>query len=159
MWNHGLFFLALLSMVFAVGGASWFFEGIALRRIRRLIRNLPTSEANSIRLGLVEVQGKAKWKEKLYSPISETPCVYYTYKVEQWQRTKDGSNWVLIALGESGERCFYIEDNTGRVLVDPVNAEISSCVNDVLKFPNKRKGRNCYPSGEGNTHILYFRSK
>ncbi|MFC1859629.1 GIDE domain-containing protein [Thermodesulfobacteriota bacterium] len=134
MWNHGLFLLALLSMVFAIGGVSWFFEGIALLRIKRLIEKLPPSEMHSIALGLVEVKGKAKWEEKLYSPISETPCVYYTYRVEQWQHKQDGSTWVPIALGESGERCFYVEDNTGRVLVDPVNAKISSPANDVRKY-------------------------
>ncbi len=78
MWHHGLFLLALLAMVFAIGGVSWFFEGIALLRIKRVIENLPTSKILSMPMGLVEVKGKAKWKEKLYSPISETPCVYYT---------------------------------------------------------------------------------
>lgn len=138
MWNHGLFFLALLAMVFAIGGVGWFAEGIALRRMRRLLENLPTSDIRSMPTGLVEVKGTAQWKEALSSPISETPCVYYAYKVEQWQYRKDGSRWVIIALGDSGERLFYIEDNTGRALVDPVGAEISSPADNVRTYNDYR---------------------
>ncbi len=138
MWNHGLFFLALLAMAFAVGGVGWFVEGLALRRTKRLLDNLPTSDIRSMPTGLVEVKGMAKWKEALYSPVSNVPCVYYAYNIEQWQSRKDGYTWVIVALGDSGERLFYIEDNTGRALVDPVGAEISSPADTVLTFDDYR---------------------
>lgn len=136
MWHYGLFVLAILSMVFAVGGVCWFFEGLAALRKKRLIENLPTSEIRSLDMGIVEVKGKAKAKKPMYSPISGTPCIYYTYKVEQWQSRKDGSRWVIIALGDSGEHCFYVDDNTAKVLVNPKDAKISSPCNDVQRFPD-----------------------
>jgi len=136
MWHYGLFFLAILSMVFAIGGVCWFFEGLTALRKKRLIENLSTSEIRSLDLGIVEVKGKAKSKKPIYSPISGTPCIFYTYKVEQWQSRKNGSRWVMIALGDSGEHCFYIEDNTGKVLVNPEDANISSPCNDVHRFPD-----------------------
>ena len=136
MWNYGIFFMALLAMVFAFGGVTWFFEGIALRRKIKLIENLPTSKISSLTSGLVELKGKAKWKEELYAPISGTPCVFYTYRVEQWQHRHGERNWIVIALGESGENLFYIEDDTGRVLIDPLFSEISIPINDTQEFPD-----------------------
>ena len=134
MWNHGISLLALLSIVFGVGGVTWFFEGFAFLRKKRLIENLETTKIGHLSPGLVEVKGVARWNEKNHAPISGTSSIYYTYKVEQWQHRHDGSSWMLIALGDSGENYFYLEDDTGRVLVDPVGAEISSPVSDSRNY-------------------------
>lgn len=134
MWNHGFFILAILSIVFGMGGVSWFFEGFAILRRKRLIENMPTSEIRCVSQGLVEVKGRTKQKEDLYGPVSGTPCVYYTYRVEERQYRQDGSQWVMIGLGESGEKPFYLEDDTGRVLIDPLGAQIASPVSETRRF-------------------------
>ena len=136
MWNHGFFLLALLSMAFGLGGVNWFFEGFALLRKKRLIKNISTSKINSIMPGLVELKGIAKWKEEMYGPISGSPCVYYTYRIEQHIHRHGNPTWIVIGLGSSGENLFYIEDDSGLVLIDPLNSDISSPVSDTRNFPD-----------------------
>ena len=136
MWNHGLFLMALLAMAFGLGGVNWFFEGFSLLRKKKLIKNIPTSKISSITTGLVEVKGKAKWKEEMHGPISGTPCVYYSYRIEQDQYRHGNSTWIVIGLGSSGENLFYLEDDSGCVLIDPLNSDISSPVSDTLNFPD-----------------------
>lgn len=127
-----------------VGGAAFALLSIwgSLRfvRKRRLIADLPTSKADGVFIGLVELKGRATSGRPLTSWLAEAPCVHYSYSVEEhWShtytetytdtdgkqktRTKTDSGWK--SLDEGGEMIlFYLADETGAVRIDPRGAQI-----------------------------------
>jgi len=91
---------------------------------REAIENTPTSKARSVAMGFAELKGVAQPTIMLTSPYSKFPCVYYKYKVET--ETYDQHNKKhrkTIREGESGTP-FYLNDETGRILVSPRSAQI-----------------------------------
>ncbi|MDI6739740.1 MAG: GIDE domain-containing protein [Candidatus Edwardsbacteria bacterium] len=90
---------------------------------KRLIENIPTSKVRSLAMGLVEVKGAARPKAALKSPITMTDCVYYRYKIEKYVRSGKSSHWEVVDQGAS-TNYFYVEDDTGKILSDPVEADI-----------------------------------
>lgn len=92
---------------------------------KRLIENIPTAKIRSLAMGLVEIVGKVIAVENnlLLSPFSNTKCVYYRYSVERWVKDGENHRWQTV---NSGKRSlpFLLEDNTGKVLIDPVGAKI-----------------------------------
>ena len=112
------------SVIGFFAGLYIFYRGFKNLRKKQLIENTPTSKVRSIAMGQVEVIGTTKPFTKLIkSPFTNTPCVYYKWQVEEYRRTKNSSYWAEIAKGDSKNK-FYLEDNTGEVLVDPQGAEI-----------------------------------
>jgi hypothetical protein len=87
---------------------------------------------------ICEVVGVVESNETLTSPMSGQPCVAYRYTRtdEEWGRTNTGRTrrdadmrgMVLQnRFTEHDERCvksFWVRDTTGRILVDPTQAEL-----------------------------------
>jgi hypothetical protein len=73
-------------------------------------------------MGLVEIHGKAKGQQTVLSPVTKTPCFFYKVDIERWVRDKNGGHWSHAATDAEGVR-FYLEDATGKVLVDAHGAE------------------------------------
>ena len=73
-------------------------------------------------MGLVHVRGRAAGEERLTSPITRTPCYFYKVDIEKWERDQNRSRWRHYTTDLRGLR-FYVEDTTGKVLVDPNGAE------------------------------------
>jgi hypothetical protein len=98
-------------------GVYLFFRGFPFLKRKHLIEDTPTSTVRGAALGAVEVSGTVVGPYTLISPLSETDCFYYQ----------------AIARGSSGEEKkaieetlyvpFFLDDGTGRVLVDPRGAE------------------------------------
>lgn len=105
------------------GGLVAFFWGLRCYQRKRLMQNTPTSKVEAVALGLAELCGRAVPHESMTSPIEQLPCVYWRYKVEELRSTGKSSSWVTI---DSDERRlpFYLEDDTGKILVVPVQATI-----------------------------------
>jgi hypothetical protein len=113
---------------------------LRLRRKRRLIDDLPTAKTQGVFIGLVELKGTAEITAPLTGFLSGQHCVQYHYNVdEHWSRTvtesytdskgksqtrtKQESGWTTVAQG--GETSdFYLQDDTGTVLVRPEGAKI-----------------------------------
>lgn len=106
----------------AAGAALFVFGFLALKR-KRLIENLPTSKTRSMALGLVELKGRSVAWNCLNAPFSGTPCVYYRYRLEEYRSQGKSSKWVTMRSGDSRHCPFYLEDDTGRVLVHPDGAD------------------------------------
>lgn len=108
----------------AVGGwVAWL--GYKQLGLKRLIENLPTSKVRSIAMGLVELKGTSMKADKvLTAPFTGKDCLYYTWMVEEQYHDKDGhEHWRTVAGGREGIP-FYLKDDTGKVLVDPLGATI-----------------------------------
>lgn len=100
----------------AVGLLAW---SAALRRARA-IANIPTSRIASAAQGYVELQGKSS-SDLIYSPLSNTPCIWYRYKV--YERRSSDDDWKEIDSGTSSAT-FDLHDGSGTCTVDPDHAEV-----------------------------------
>jgi hypothetical protein len=86
------------------------------------VKNTPTSKVRSAAVGLVELAGKAKCKTDIESPISKAKCTYWKIKAEWYQPGKHGG-WRDLCSAKSSEQ-FYLQDETGQMLIEPKDAEI-----------------------------------
>jgi hypothetical protein len=73
-------------------------------------------------MGFVRIHGKAKGDQLVKSPISHTPCCFYIAEIEKWEKRQESGTWSHYGAEADGVR-FYLEDATGRVLVNPHGAE------------------------------------
>jgi hypothetical protein len=113
----------ILAVVGAVAGMYLFYRGFRLLQRKRLILNTPASKIRSASMGLVEINGLAVGPYTMLAPITGVPCYYFRTTAWQWQQRGRSSEWVKVA-DESLHVPFFLDDNTGRVLVDPQGAEM-----------------------------------
>jgi hypothetical protein len=115
----------LLAMAAAggVAGMYLFYRGFRLLQRKRLILNTPASKIRSASMGLVEINGLATGPYVINSPLKQTNCYYYRSIAWQWKQRGKDSEWVKAAE-ESLHVPFYVDDGSGRLLVDPSGAEI-----------------------------------
>jgi hypothetical protein len=100
-----------------------FYRGFILLNRKRLIENTPASKIRSASMGLVEVSGLAVGPRTMPAPITALPCFYYHTTVWQLKQSGRRNEWEKIA-DESLHLPFFIDDNTGKVLIDPTGAEM-----------------------------------
>ncbi len=89
---------------------------------RHLILDTPFSKIRSASMGMVELSGLAVGPYTMIAPISARPCYYYRTLVWEWKLQGKSNQWVKVAA-ECMHLPFFLDDNTGRVLVDPRGAE------------------------------------
>ena len=97
-------------------------------------------------MGLVEINGLATGPYTMPAPITAVPCYYYRTMAWRWERRGKSSEWVKVA-DESLHVPFYLDDNTGRVPVDPT-----------LRIANIVKGGNIAVSQQAPAHPTNIRS-
>lgn len=100
-----------------------FFYGFRLLQRRRLILDTPFSKIRSAAMGMVEVSGLAAGPYAVVAPITGRPSYYYRTLVWEWKQQGKNKSWVKVA-GECVHVPFFLDDNTGRVLVDPRGADL-----------------------------------
>lgn len=113
----------LWPLVGACAGIYLFYRGFCLLQRKRLIMNTPSSKIRSAAMGLVEISGLAAGPYTMNAPITGLTCYYYRTMVWQWKQHGKNSSWVKVA-DESLHLSFFLEDNTGRLLVNPQGAEM-----------------------------------
>lgn len=113
----------LWSVAGLCAGAFLFYRGFHLLQRRRLILDTPASKIRSASIGLVEISGLAVGPYTMPAPLTGAPCYYY--RTVAWQLKQSGKNkeWKKVA-DESLHLPFYLDDNSGRVLIDPQGAEL-----------------------------------
>lgn len=104
-------------------GIYLFIHGFFLLRRRRLILDTPASKVRSASLGMVEINGLAVGPYTMTAPITSRLCYYYRTLIYEWKRRGRSSEWVKVA-SECMHLPFFLDDNTGRVLIDPRGAEL-----------------------------------
>jgi E3 Ubiquitin ligase len=113
----------LLAAIGALAGVYLFYRGFRLLQRKRLILDTPASKIRSAAMGLVEINGLAAGPYTMMAPITGVPCYYFRTTAWQWQQRGKNSEWVKVA-DESLHVPFFLDDSTGRVLVDPQGAEM-----------------------------------
>ena len=115
--------LWIYALIGIVGGLVLSYQGFRLLQRKRLILNTPTSKVRSASLGLVEVSGLAVGPYTIPAPVTRKPCFYYRTLV--WELRKSGKNeqWKQV-VDESLHVPFFLDDNTGQVLVNPQGADL-----------------------------------
>lgn len=104
-------------------GIGLFFYGFKLLQRRRLILDTPFSKIRSASMGMVEISGQAVGPYTMIAPITGRPCYYFRTVVSEYKQRGKNSEWVKVA-GDCMHVPFFVDDNTGRVLVDPRGAEL-----------------------------------
>ena len=120
--EHQVFWKAVAGSGVLLAGFLMFCYSLLLLYYRRMIENTPTSKIRSMSMGMVELSGRTRLYYDLRSSATKTHCVYYRCRYYKYQRTGDNSRWALTRSVSSGKIPFYIEDDTGRVLVKPEGA-------------------------------------
>jgi hypothetical protein len=102
-----------------------FFCGFRLLQRRRLLLATPFSKICSATMGRVEVSGQATGPYTITAPITAQSCYYHRTVVWEWKQLGKGKDkhWVKVA-GECMHVPFFVDDNTGRLLVDPHGADL-----------------------------------
>lgn len=114
----------ILAAVVGFGfGVFSFFRGFRILRNKRLIENTPTSKCRSVAMGLVELSGSAVGEVTVPSLIGKIPCFCSQLKIERYEKRGKNSSWHTVHQ-ELQAHPFFLEDDTGRVKVDPAGAEL-----------------------------------
>ncbi len=116
-------YLWIVAAIGICAGIYLFVYGFRMLARKRLILNTPISKVHSASIGLVEVNGLAIGPYTVNAPITGLPCFYYRTLVWQLRQSGKNNNWQQI-VDESLHLPFYLEDDTGRLLVNPQGAEM-----------------------------------
>lgn len=125
--------LLVVAIIVCVIGAAVIWFGFRKMHKYTLIKDTPRSKIRSMAMGIVELHGQVHAKETIKTPFSQSDCVYYEYRIEEYRRhthrdsdgrTRTEYRWETIATG-SRRIPFFAKDETGEVYVQPKDAEIS----------------------------------
>ncbi len=117
------FWLVSMAVVGAVGGVVLFFRGFRMLQYKRLILNTPFSKIRSASIGLVEMSGMPTGPQTISAAITGDLCYHYRVKAWQWVESGKDHKWEQV-LDESLSVPFFLDDSTGKVLVNPQGAEL-----------------------------------
>jgi len=115
--------LLIFCVIGFCAGIGLFLYGFRLLQRRRLILDTPFSKIRSASMGMVEVSGQAVGPYTMVAPVTARPCYYYRTLVWEWKQSGKNKTWVQVA-SECMHLPFFVDDNTGRLLVDPRGADL-----------------------------------
>ncbi len=117
------FWPPLLALIGAAAGVFLFFRGFRMLQYKRLILNTPFSKIRSASIGLVEINGTPIGPQTLSAPITGESCYYYRARAWQWKDSGKSGSWHLV-VDEGSFVPFFLEDSTGKVLINPQGADL-----------------------------------
>jgi hypothetical protein len=120
--HHPFFWKAATGFSVVLAGFLMVSYAVLMLYYRRMIENMPTSKIRSLSMGMVELSGKTRLYYDLRASATQTPCVYYECHYFKYKKTGDSARWSLTRSVSSGKIPFYMEDDTGRVLINPKGA-------------------------------------
>lgn len=108
---------------------------------QQLLSSTPRVGAGTNPSGLVQVQGTVEGEPLLKTPFSSQPCVYYAYRIQEYQerkstdsngRTRTTHSWNTI---HSGKRFapFAVKDETGSISIQPDGADFITTVRQAFE--------------------------
>jgi hypothetical protein len=112
----------IFPVVMVLMGVLLFFLGFRKYREYRVLADTPQIPIRSVSMGLSHVAGTSTGGQPLISPLTQVPCYYYEVQVEREVKKDNKTTWERAGT-ERAEVPFYLEDETGKVLVNPQMAE------------------------------------
>jgi hypothetical protein len=103
-------------------GVILFIVGFVKYREYRVLADTPQIPIRSMSMGLSHVAGTSTGGQPLISPLTQVPCYYFEVKVEKQVKKDNQETWEETHR-ERAEVPFYLQDDTGKVLVNPQQAE------------------------------------
>lgn len=119
-WLTAIALMSVLTAVICWLGWRW-----QLRM--RLMTDTPTSQIRSAAQGYVELIGHTRLMDgpPIVAPLSQKPCVWYRYKIEELQ--DDSKNWQWTTLNEGvSDHLFLLQDATSQCVIDPEGAILNA---------------------------------
>ena len=106
-------------------GVILFLSGIRTMKRKKLMQSLPTSKIRSLAIGISEIHGKVIPTDRgtITSPFSGEKCVCARIIIEESSRMSKYHRWHVVKKLVWGNN-FYLEDETGKVLVDIADADL-----------------------------------
>ena len=101
----------------------------------RMVMDTPTSKVRSAAQGYVELKGVAKpLDHPVQAALTSKPCVWYEYVIEKEvvhydSKGRRTTSWEVVDSHLSSH-LFYLEDDTGRVIVYPLSANVSAKIKE-----------------------------
>jgi hypothetical protein len=114
-------YLTILSAIAIAGGLCFFVAGFQMLVRKRLLLATPTSRIRDAALGLLEVNGAAAGPYTMPAPVTGKPC--FLYHARAWEQRDGKKEWEKVA-DETLHLPFFIADSTGRLLVEPLGADL-----------------------------------
>ncbi len=124
-YMHPRLWQSVIGVLLATGGAGLFCYALLLLYYKRMVENTPTSNVRSLSMGMTELAGRARPYYDLRTAHTLTRCIFYECRYYKYQRSRDTNRWRLTRTISSGKLAFYLEDETGRVLINPGGAYYS----------------------------------
>ncbi len=140
------------SIVGEIFGLFLFLYGFRILYKKRLIQNVQTSTVRAISMGEVEIKGKVKAGYILKTPLSKKDCVFFRYTEEKAIKVGNSDRWIKTVDMRTNFP-FYLVDETGAIIVDPVKAELNIVNRYVEQKGNIRK-TEYYIKEDENLYIL-----
>jgi len=105
-----------------VGGLAVVYWGFQTYQFGRVIRDTPPEPIQSVAMGRTEITGRIRPATRVYDqPFTEGQCVYGELTVREYREYPNDDDkddqWVTVQT-DSFSTDFYIDDGTGRMLVD-----------------------------------------
>ena len=109
---------------------------------KRIMEDTPTSKVRSAAQGYVELHGSGELMEgpPIIAPLTGITCTWYDYRIEERQFSGNKSEYVTIEKGNSTE-LFLFADDTGKCIIDPEGAEVTTASCDVWYGKSKHPQR------------------
>jgi hypothetical protein len=127
-----LFFVSAACVAAAALYSFWFsFKSWARNRV---IADTPTSRVRSAAQGYVELAGRSLPATNVpnKAPLTGMTCAWWRYKIE----LRKGREWSDVDSGIS-EAPFFLDDGTGRCLIDPRGATVTPGATTVWYGPDE----------------------
>ncbi len=123
--SHPGLWQVVVGILVTAGGAAIFCYSLLLLYYKRVVENTPTSKIRSHAMGMTELTGRTRPYYDLRTTHTLTRCIFFICRYYKYQRIDNAHQWRLTRTVSSGKLPFYIEDDTGRVLVNPKGAYYS----------------------------------
>jgi Ca2+/Na+ antiporter len=112
----------IFPIALVVVGLILFIVGFLKYREYRVLADTPQVPIRSVSMGLSHVAGTSTGGQPLTSPLTQVPCYYFEVKVEKKVKRDNQEKWEETSR-ERAEVPFYLQDETGTILVNPQKAE------------------------------------
>lgn len=115
----------LFELVLAAAALSCLWYAYKSWRDGRVIRDTPTSRVRSAAQGYVELDGRGALAPGVETrgPLTRLPCTWWSYRIEEARSSRRSRSWTTIERDTSSS-VFWLDDGTGRCLVDPRGAQV-----------------------------------